>query len=81
MASFDIDSINVQRAEREWIRLMQRTEVGSPSAVELSQQFSDDELEKYAVVNAATSELAGYLTDRGYDPRSLNSGAGLGCDQ
>jgi hypothetical protein len=79
MASFDIGSVDVQDAEREWLRIMQRTEVGSPSVAELSQKFSGDELEKYALVNAATTGLADYLTDRGYDPRSLNSGAGLGC--
>ncbi len=81
MTSFDIGSIDVQRAEREWLGLMQRTQVGSPSAAELAEKFSGDELEKYAIVNAATSRLADYLTDRGYDPRSLNSGTGLGCDQ
>lgn len=81
MASFDIASIDVQRAEREWLRLLKHTQVGSPSAAELSQKFSGDELEKHAIMNAATSRLADYLTDRGYDPRSLNSGAGLGCEQ
>jgi hypothetical protein len=81
MASFEIGSIDVQRAEGEWLRLMQRTQVGRPSAAELSETFSGDELEKYAIVNAATSRLADYLTDRGYDPRSLNSGTGVGCDQ
>ena len=81
MTSFDIGVIDVQGAEREWLRLMQRTEVGNPSVAELSQEFSGDELEKYALVNAATSGLADYLTDRGYDPRILTSGAGLECDE
>lgn len=81
MASFDIGLIDVQGAEREWLRLMQRTEVGNPSVAELSQKFSGDELEKYALVNAATSGLADYLIDRDYDPRILNSSAGLECDE
>lgn len=84
MASFDISSVDIQRAENDWLRHLQRIWVGNPNTADgswsvaaLSQKFWGDELEKYAVMNAATSRLAGYLEDRGFELRSLNSGRGV----
>jgi len=88
MNSFDVSRITIPEAERTWLNTMHRTQTGNPnsangtwSVAELERTYAGDELERYAVMDAATTDLSSYLKASGYALRSLNSGVGTECDE
>lgn len=88
MSSFAVSQINIPDAERTWLSSMHRSQTSYPNSVdgawsvaELERKYTGDELEKYAVMDAATTDLANHLESSGYALRSLNSGFGAECDE
>jgi len=80
-ASFDISSVDRGDAEERWLAHMRLVSVDHPSRAQLRQVFRGDELEGYALQYEVTRQLDEHLEDRGFDPRSLNSGTSIECPE
>lgn len=79
MGSFDVAAVDIAQAEKTWLQSMHRSQADHPSTAGLSRRFTGDELERYAVTDAATRALSDYLASRGFALRSLNTGVGAEC--
>lgn len=81
-ASFDLDAIDVDQAEEQWLDHLARISADHTPREEIERKFREDRsLESHAVAHEVSLQLDAFLREQGISPSLVNPSLGIGCDR